>query len=153
MRKTSAPGRRRHDAGQALVEMALISPILLLMILGLIDFARAWNIYQVITDAAREATRTLVVDSGDWSDKRDAACNAINAALERASIDPGGARLYVGNDLTPCSEPPGIACSTGNPCTVAIEYDYVFALIGPFWRLADPDGTITLSTQSVMRTE
>lgn len=154
MKGTSCRRRRRRDTGQALVEMALVSPILLLMILGLIDFSRAWNIYQVITDAAREGARTVVVDSGEaWSVKRAKACNVVSAALARAGVDPDGAAVSIGKDITSCNSAPGPACTTGDPCGVTIEYDYTFGLIGPFWRLADPDGTVTLTTQAVMRTE
>ncbi|HZD04598.1 MAG TPA: hypothetical protein VE173_06765, partial [Longimicrobiales bacterium] len=88
-----------------------------------------------------------------WSVKRNKACDVIGAAMARANVDPGPSRLFVGKDLTDCNDPPGAACLTSDPCTVRIEYDYRFGLIGPFWRLADPDGTVTLATQFVMRTE
>lgn len=144
--------RARSDTGQALVEMALVTPILLLMILGLIDFARAWNLHQVITDAGREGARTVVVD---WegltpTQKRNKSYEVIGAALARAGVDPSHARICVGQSPTPCAE---IDCLTEDPCAVRIELDYAFGLIGPFWRLADPDGEVTLSTQFVMRTE
>jgi hypothetical protein len=55
--------RRKGQEGQALVEFALTIPILLILVLGVVEFARAWSAYQVITDAAREAARTAVVDN------------------------------------------------------------------------------------------
>ena len=54
--------RARPDRGQALVEFALVAPIQLLLIFAVADMARAWNVYQVITDAAREGARTAVID-------------------------------------------------------------------------------------------
>ena len=48
---------RRDGRGQALVELALILPILLMLLLGIFEFGRAWNTKQVITDAAREGAR------------------------------------------------------------------------------------------------
>ena len=39
------------DAGQALVEFALILPVILLLVVGMLEFARAWNLHQVMTDA------------------------------------------------------------------------------------------------------
>jgi Flp pilus assembly protein TadG len=147
--------RRRRDSGQALAEFAIISPLLLLLILGMIDFARAWGFYQVITDAAREGARTVVVD---WTgltptDKRVKAYNAIYNALGRGAIDPANARICVtkaGTSVAPCDN---TDCLTEDPCTVRIELDYAFAIIGPFWQLWDPKGYVTLSTQFVMRTE
>ena len=53
--------RRGPMSGQALAEMALILPILLLLVFGLIEFGTAWRDYQVITNAAREGARWSVV--------------------------------------------------------------------------------------------
>jgi len=147
--------RQRRDAGQALAEFAIISPLLLLMILGMIDFARAWGFYQVITDAAREGARTVVVDTNGYTaaQKRASAYNAVFNALGRGAIDPNNARICVtkaGTSLEPCDN---TDCVTNDPCAVWIALDYQFAIIGPFWQLADPDGYVTLSTQFVMRTE
>ena len=66
MRRKGLRRRRSDDprAGQALVEFALVAPILLLLLLGIVDFARAWNVYEVLTDAAREGAREAVVDNG-----------------------------------------------------------------------------------------
>lgn len=147
--------RRRRDSGQALAEFAIITPLLLLMILGLVDFARAWGFYQVITDAAREGARTVVVDWENLTptDKRIKAYNAIYAALGRGGIDPANARICVtksGSTVDPCAN---TDCLTEDPCGVRIELDYQFAIIGPFWQIIDPDGYITLATETVMRTE
>jgi Flp pilus assembly protein TadG len=50
--------------GQAAVEMALVLPIFLLLVVGMLEFARAWNLHQSITDAVREgARRALIADS------------------------------------------------------------------------------------------
>lgn len=54
--------RRIHDErGQATVEFALILPVLLLLILGIIEFAKAWNLGQIATDAVREGARRCVL--------------------------------------------------------------------------------------------
>jgi len=45
------------ERGQSLVEMALVLPLLLLLVLGIIDFGRAFNNYIIITNAAREGAR------------------------------------------------------------------------------------------------
>ena len=50
------PTRSRRDVGErgaAAVEFALIVPILILMILGLVEFARAYNVQISLTNAAR----------------------------------------------------------------------------------------------------
>jgi Flp pilus assembly protein TadG len=57
--------RLRHDTrGQALLEFALILPVLLLLVLGIVEFGRAWNLAQMMSDVAREGTRRAVVADG-----------------------------------------------------------------------------------------
>jgi Flp pilus assembly protein TadG len=53
--------RIRDEGGQATVEFALILPLLLLLLLGIIEFGKAWNIAQIATDAVREGTRKCVI--------------------------------------------------------------------------------------------
>lgn len=45
------------QAGQGLVEFALLLPVLLLILLGAIDLGRAFNAYVTITNASREGAR------------------------------------------------------------------------------------------------
>jgi len=51
-----------HDGqrSQALIEFALISPVLLLLIFGIIDIGRAVFYYDTLTHAAREGARAAV---------------------------------------------------------------------------------------------
>ena len=53
---------RRHEGqrSQALIEFALISPVLLLLIFGIIDIGRAVFYYDTLNHAAREGARTAV---------------------------------------------------------------------------------------------
>jgi len=52
---------REGERGQALVEFALILPVILLVMVGMLEFARAWNLHQVMTDAAREGARRAAI--------------------------------------------------------------------------------------------
>ena len=49
--------RWRGQAGSNLVEMALVSPLLLLLVFGIVDFSLALFNKAVITNAAREGAR------------------------------------------------------------------------------------------------
>jgi len=63
-----APNRykdEREGRGQGLVEFALILPILLLILLGILDFGRILFIYVNLFNAAREAGRYALVDPGN----------------------------------------------------------------------------------------
>ena len=50
----------RREAGQELVEFALILPLLLLLFLGIIEFGRAMLAYNTIANAARKARATAL---------------------------------------------------------------------------------------------
>jgi hypothetical protein len=52
---------RKHSKGQAVAEFALIFPLFLLLILVIVDVARAIFVYSVISDAAREGARYAIV--------------------------------------------------------------------------------------------
>ncbi len=56
---------RRRLNGQGLVEFALILPILLLVIIGTIEFARIFIIYTTVSNAAREGARYGMVSPKD----------------------------------------------------------------------------------------
>jgi TadE-like protein len=54
----------RGQRSQALIEFALISPVLLLLLFGIIDLGRAVFYYDTVNHAAREGARTAVRASG-----------------------------------------------------------------------------------------
>jgi Flp pilus assembly protein TadG len=58
--------RLTTDRGAAAVEFALVLPILLMLVFGIIDFGRAWNAQIDLTQSAREGVRVYVI-SGDTS--------------------------------------------------------------------------------------
>ena len=47
---------RRNNSGQALLEFALVMPMLLIFVLGIVDFSRALYDYEVITNLAGEGS-------------------------------------------------------------------------------------------------
>jgi len=68
-----APRRPRHQAGQSLLEFAMVVLFLVLVMLGVIDFARFFFSYGAIANAAREGARYGIiypgnVDAGDSPD-------------------------------------------------------------------------------------
>jgi len=55
----------RNNRGQALVEIALILPVLLLLISGVIEFGRVFNAYLTLTHSSREGARAGAVGKSD----------------------------------------------------------------------------------------
>jgi Flp pilus assembly protein TadG len=141
----------RDDSGQALVEFALVLPMLLLLVFGIIEFGRAWNARQVLTDAAREGTRTMVVSEILPTDASVALAEAsirqgVRMALARGSLDTTAATVITLSGLTKGSR-------TGTPASVAISYPYRFNTLGKLLKWTTGQSNITLRTTFVMRNE
>jgi hypothetical protein len=131
----------RNRRGQALVELALVVPVLLLLIVGLTEFARAWNTKQVLTDASREALRNSVVanPSFTYQSLRD----VIDQSLLRASLEPERAEVSVD----------GWKTGTGTPARIRVDYAYDLGFFGSLAGWATGDRTVLLSSSFVMRNE
>ncbi len=48
---------RKGERGSIAVEFAILFPIFLTLVLGIVDFGHAWYMKQIITDASREGAR------------------------------------------------------------------------------------------------
>lgn len=110
---------RRADSqrGAAMVEMALVLPLLLMLMLGIFAAARGWQVHNVLDHAAREAARYgATLDPFDQNAVRGVAI----AEIQAASI-PTGQLLWCHEDPgpTPCG-------STAIPDTdqVAVHITY-----------------------------
>lgn len=57
--------RRRAQRSQALVEFALVSPVLLLLTFGILDFGRAMYFFVTVNSAAREVAHAAIRSSGE----------------------------------------------------------------------------------------
>lgn len=60
-------GLCRREGGQALVELALMTPILLLLIAGIIEAGRAFYVYIQLANASREGARYGMLSPTDVS--------------------------------------------------------------------------------------
>jgi Flp pilus assembly protein TadG len=80
-------GRR----GNAVVEFALVLPILLLLVFGITEFGRAWMNVNVMSTAAREGARLAVVTAPDVGAVRARVTQVLTAArITATSIDVVG---------------------------------------------------------------
>ena len=55
----------KSEKGQSLVEFALVLPLLILLLFGIIDFGRIFNAYLTIDHAGRDAARTASIGKND----------------------------------------------------------------------------------------
>ena len=98
MKNTRAKHLRR---GAALVEMALVLPIFLMVVLGIVEFGRAMMVSQLVTNAAREGARLAIVGGSTNSDVQ----NAINSFLAE-SVNVGSGDVTTTITITPASGNP-----------------------------------------------
>jgi Flp pilus assembly protein TadG len=132
----------RGNGGQALVELALAIPIILLLVVGMLEFARAWNLHQALTDATREGARRAAV-ADTKMDSQDSVRAAVWRGLSQAGYFPQHAGANY--DVTITSWPSGEWKKTGDNVTVDVRFPY------RFWVL--PFRTLTMRSTFTMRYE
>jgi Flp pilus assembly protein TadG len=138
---------RRSERGAELVEFAIVVPVLLLLLGGIIDFALLFQSYEVSTNAAREGARLAVLPGyqvNDYAPARNRVATYMQA---------GGARGTYTTAVTPL---PLTACGTpGSGVRVTVTYTHDFAIVGPVVGLINGtfDDSLTFSTSSLMRSE
>jgi Flp pilus assembly protein TadG len=141
----------RGRKGQALAEFALILPILFLLIAGIVEFGRGWNIKQAVTDAAREGARyTVVVDTRTMGDVED----LIKQRLNLAGIDTASPPTTV--TISPAASfkcPVGAVGASGAEMTVLVSTTHKMSWVGALLSWAGASSTITISSQAHMRNE
>jgi len=153
--------RNQHEGhlerGAAAVEMALVLPLLLLVLFGLIDFGRAFNAQMQLTQAAREGVRVVVV--GGFTSSA-AAKTAAETRAQLAMPGGGGSTSPTVTAITYCAAanstttPPTPATVTGS-ITVQSTFSFLTPL-GPIAKLVGGGSSTlgdvkTLSATGVMR--
>lgn len=77
----TGPVPRAHPSrGQTLVEFALVLPVFLVMLFGLLDAGRYVYMSSVISQAAREGARLAAVEAY-WIGRSDSSCGAVGGQV------------------------------------------------------------------------
>jgi Flp pilus assembly protein TadG len=77
--------------GQAAVEFALVLPIFIILVFGIMEFSRLWETVSVLTSAAREGARVAAVTAPDVTAATNAAQNILTAGnITGATITVAG---------------------------------------------------------------
>ncbi len=111
--------REGSERGAAAVEFAILLPLLLMLVLGTLEFGRAYNAQITLTNAARDGVRVMAI-ANDPNGARTAAKNA--AASVSTTISDGDVKLSTNT------------CSTGAQVTLTIHYNLstITGIAGPF---------------------
>lgn len=137
----------RSAHGAELIELAMVLPILLAIIGGVIDFGFMFQRWEVVTNAAREGARVRVLPGYS---NADAAARA-NTYLTAAGLTPNVAPSVVQTSIAP-----GAGAAAQPAFTVTVSYNHTFVILGPILRLlpgARTLSTVTLTGTSTMRSE
>jgi Flp pilus assembly pilin Flp len=131
-------GRAAEESGTALVELALVLPLVMVLMLGMVDFGKAFNSWIDETHLANEAARLAAVNyvpAGGWSADgcTDANPNVCLARYIQRQADTGELKTgRSGDEFSPTqnaariciSYPVGAATTLGDPVQVTVEVRY-----------------------------
>jgi hypothetical protein len=148
----------RRDEGAAAVEMALVLPILIMLLFGIISFGIVFAQKLALSNAAREAARYGTVglttaDRPTCQQVTDRVRSALTGtiAMPPADVSVSYARGPNGSGSDPCGSPTNRPCtgsSPGDELTVKATFDS--ELIIPLGPVAP---TLTISGQGVYKCE
>jgi Flp pilus assembly protein TadG len=148
---------RRSEAGAEVIEFALTLPLLLLVVLGMIEFGFVFQEYEVLTNAAREGARIAVLST--YAPTQAARVNNATARANQYLTDGGftPAKLMtvtvnVGAPVSQVLAAPAVGCVWTVPVTVTYPHPVPF-LGGIIKYFGGSYATITLKATSSMRTE
>jgi Flp pilus assembly protein TadG len=147
--KQTDTDRRKNDRGAAMIEMALTLPLLLLLSVSVFEFGRAFQTWQVLTNATREGARVAVLPG-----TTDAAVSTrVQDYLEAGQLPSASfTSILITRD---------VAISIGGTNTsasrVTVNYPFEFMVLQPIAGLVVP-GTdvgepITMTVSATMRNE
>jgi Flp pilus assembly protein TadG len=153
-------GKRSRSRGQSLVEFALISPVLLLLLVGVLDLGRAFYIQTALQNAAREGTRYGSVHP-TWvvaSDQADPNNLTYRINTEAGATVPASALTTTvsctdGSGATYAAGTGGyMSCvQSGNRLTVSTTF--AFKALTPLISIFLPAGGLQLSGSSTITIE
>jgi Flp pilus assembly protein TadG len=140
---------RASERGAEVIEFAIILPLLLLIVFGIIDFGFLFQRYVVVTNAAMEGARVRVLPG--YLDA-DAIARARSYAVDGGVPNAGACPPYCVT-VTQTTVPNGTG-GTWPAFQVDVAYDHDYSYIGPIAQLFGGNFTsVTLRARSTMRSQ
>ena len=134
----------RNQRGAALLETAITLPLILLVSVAIFEFGRAYQTWQVLTNAAREGARVAVINGTPVADiktavKNYAAIGGLTVTDSQISLDQS------------------VALGTWTGSQVTISYPFQFIVLNPVAKMVKSGSktgeALTMSAVAVMRNE
>lgn len=110
---------KASERGAVAVEFAILAPLLIMILMGIMEFGRVYNVQATLTNAAREGVRVMAISNNQTS-ARTAAKNAAS------SLSP----ILLDSNITFSAA----SCTTDAQMTVTITYTLssLTGMAGPF---------------------
>ena len=140
---------RRDTRGAALLEMALTLPMMLMVAAGIFEFGRAYQTWQIITNAAREGARIAVLPGTTDTMVSD----RVKTYMSDGQLsDYAAATVAIKRDATIA-----MGANTATASKITISYPFTFVVLQPISKLINPSSTLgaplTMSVSALMRNE
>lgn len=136
---------RKNERGAALIEAAITIPIILLISVGIFEFGRAYQTWQVLTNAAREGARQAIL-----TDKSDADVQTTVQNYMKAGGLPKYATAAVVIDRS-------VPLGTNTASRVTVNYPFQFMVLDGVAKLVSkgstPGNSLTMQSIALMRNE
>ncbi len=126
-----------------MLETAITLPLILLVSVGIFEFGRAYQVQQVLTNAAREGARIAVLPG--YTD-------AQVTSVVRTYLSDGGLTAVDPTIIR------NVAVGASSASRVTITYPFNFMVLNPVAKLVQPTsnlgkGVLTMQTSALMRNE
>jgi Flp pilus assembly protein TadG len=152
--------RRSGERGQAVIELALTLPLLLLVVFGIIDFGFMFQRYEAVTNAAREGARLGVLADYTATEAQNRALDYLVASGLNGPIRACGTGTTVKNSRCAQMTTSTVTVAGSTPVktvdqvTMVVEYDHQYQFVGPIMNLFGSNlASIRLRSASSMRRE
>jgi Flp pilus assembly protein TadG len=141
----------RGERGQALLETALALPLVLLISVSIFEFGRAYQTWQVLTNASREAARIAILPGTTDAD--------IQARVQQYLTDGQLPSTSIASTTVDIDRTKTVSIGLGTaPATqITVNYPFSFIVLNPVARLvvtgSRVGGAFTMSARAEMRNE
>ena len=138
--------RIRNQRGAALLETAITIPLVLLVTVSVFEFGRAYQTWQVLTNAAREGARVAVL-----AEATDAQITSTVRTYMQSGQLPKHATATVNVERT-------VPFGANTASRITVTYPFNFIVLNPVARLVQSTstagkGTTLMTSTALMRNE
>ena len=141
--------RLRSGRGAEIIELAIVTPIFLLLIAAMFDFGFLFRNWEVVTNAAREGARMGVLPAYACDDSKTDVHDRVGAYMNASGISDVSAY-----DVTMDTRSFATASRTFKACVVSVELEQPLPTLSVIGKLTGGSfGSVMVRANAVMRTE